>query len=158
MQDLFDKLKSHTKESDSGCWEWQRGKHASGYGGVGPSWGGGSYAHRAMWEAANGAIPQGKYVLHRCDNRCCINPDHLFLGTHLDNIRDMQAKNRHRGGSLPGESNPNSKHSDATVFATKWARLIGYTSKEVQDAFGVSESFVTRICHHGWRKEACYGL
>jgi hypothetical protein len=52
-----------------------------------------------MWEIATGPIPDGLYVLHRCDNPPCFNPDHLFLGTPMDNMRDKMAKGRHRFGN-----------------------------------------------------------
>ena len=51
--------------------------------------------HRIIWRRTFGKIPKGKYVLHRCDVRCCVNPDHLFLGTHLENVQDMMRKGRH---------------------------------------------------------------
>lgn len=51
-------------------------------------------AHRLSWQIANGSIPDGLQVLHHCDNGACIRPDHLFVGTQADNMRDMDAKGR----------------------------------------------------------------
>jgi hypothetical protein len=82
-------------EPNSGCllWTGRYGRH--GYG----TYGGGRIgerrqAHRVVWEDVNGPIPDGLFVLHRCDVRGCVNPDHLFLGTAKDNTRDMMAKGR----------------------------------------------------------------
>jgi hypothetical protein len=56
------------------------------------------------WQLMKGPIPQGKWVLHNCDNRLCVNPDHLFLGTHTDNMRDMHRKARGRSTIGPEEA------------------------------------------------------
>lgn len=78
---------------DTPCVEWQGARTASGYGN---RFRHGRYvgAHRIAWEETFGPIPEGLCVLHRCDNRPCINPEHLFLGTKGDNIRDAIAKGR----------------------------------------------------------------
>ena len=68
-------------------------------------------AHRFVWEECFGPIPNGKVVCHSCDNRKCINPEHLWIGTQGDNLRDMYQKGRGRGGPPPGERNPSSKLS-----------------------------------------------
>jgi hypothetical protein len=80
----------------NGCWEWQRSKMNSGYGRIYTGFGRDMSAHRAAYIAWNGDIPEGKVVMHTCDNRVCINPDHLILGTKADNSRDMVAKGRNK--------------------------------------------------------------
>ena len=84
------------------CWEWQayRIPPPSGYGqfGMGGRRGRMHPAHRVAWLLWHGTIPEGMRVLHRCDNPPCVRPDHLFLGTQADNVRDMHQKGRYRGG------------------------------------------------------------
>lgn len=78
------------------CWPWKAARRAAGYGkiGRGKSGRGWMLAHRASWELAHGPISSETLVLHRCDNPPCVNPAHLFLGTHADNVHDMVAKGR----------------------------------------------------------------
>jgi HNH endonuclease len=85
-------------EPNSGCWLWLAAVAPNGYGKIcitanraKQSIG----AHRVSYETFNGAIPPNLLVLHRCDNRACINPDHLFVGTQKDNVDDMNKKGRH---------------------------------------------------------------
>lgn len=138
-------LKAKTKPSDRGCWEWQGTIHRVGYGTVPAVFGGGRYAHRAMFAAAVAPIPRGMYVLHTCDNRKCINPEHLFVGTHLDNIRDMDAKGRHRGGSLPNESNPSCKFSDEVISTIRRDRMNGSSLRMLIRQYGISETHLLRV-------------
>lgn len=144
-------LKSRTKESPNGCWEWTGGRHGVGYGASRASMGGGRYAHRAMFEAVCGSIPKGMYVLHSCDNRLCINPAHLFLGTHRDNIADMHAKNRQRGGSLPNEKNPSCRFSDDQIREIREART-RMSMRETMAQFDISESHLLRVLRGEARK------
>jgi len=90
-------------EPNSGCWLWEGALTSAGYGhmGRGGTNGGSGTVHRLMWEMENGPAPEGMWVLHRCDVRACCNPAHLFLGTPLDNMRDMHAKGRGRIESGP---------------------------------------------------------
>lgn len=87
-------------QKSDGCWEWTRYRLPNGYGRASAEGGGMDYAHRVSWRLHFGEIPSGLYVCHRCDNRSCVRPDHLFLGTHQDNMDDMKAKGR-AGRRLP---------------------------------------------------------
>lgn len=81
-----------TPEPNTGCWLWKHGTHKFGYGFFKHA--GEVTAHRVSWVLHNGPIPDGMHVLHRCDVPQCVNPDHLFLGTHTDNMKDCARKGR----------------------------------------------------------------
>jgi hypothetical protein len=97
MQTLLEKFEARfIPEPMSGCWIWTAGCNGDGYGCIYDLDGRACSAHRVAWELFSGPIPEGIEVLHHCDNRPCVNWQHLFLGTQLDNIVDMVSKGRQR--------------------------------------------------------------
>jgi hypothetical protein len=106
---------------ETGCWEWTAGKYRDGYGafGVGGRAGGNKRAHRVSYELHRGPIPGGMLVCHRCDNRICVNPEHLFLGTSADNLADMTIKGRRARVGHPGASNPSAKLTAEDAIAIR---------------------------------------
>ena len=104
-----------TKQNiETGCIEWVASVKWNGYGQV--RFRGTTYsAHRASYLLFKGEIPEGLHVCHRCDNRICVNPEHLFLGTRSDNMKDCSRKGRLKPGHLfkGGENNFNSKLSNS---------------------------------------------
>ena len=92
-----------------GCWEWAGGRdNDEGYGRIREGRGGSPFllTHRVAWELTQGPIPDGLMVLHKCDNPPCVRPDHLFLGTNTDNMRDASAKGRMQHGEAWYASRP----------------------------------------------------
>ena len=126
------------------CWLWTGClKKRDGYGWVGRNkkqMG----AHRYAWILINGPIPDGLCVLHKCDNPPCVNPDHLFLGTQVDNIRDMQSKGRQACNHL-GQANPNAKLSVADVHTVRLLCAHGVKQSVVARLFGVKEGCISKI-------------
>jgi hypothetical protein len=110
---LVDRIEIGTR---SDCWEWQRGLARSGYGNVWEDGGTSHLAHRVSYELFVGD-PKGFCVCHKCDNRKCCNPSHLFLGTHADNVADRVAKGR--CADVAGERNPRRKLSERDVAAIR---------------------------------------
>lgn len=88
-------LNGYVEDAATGCWEWTGHKYASGYG-VLKVFGKDVSAHRYSYELHKGPIPEGMSILHSCDNKVCINPDHLRVGTHQENIAEAWERGRMR--------------------------------------------------------------
>lgn len=113
-------MKVH-KKSDNECWEWTASVGSPGYGQL---WMGDTYigAHRFSYELHIGKIPDGLWVLHKCDNRKCVNPNHLFLGTQQDNETDKVSKGRQASGRKNGQGgtkNWKNKLSEQDVYSIR---------------------------------------
>lgn len=122
------------------CWEWQRGLFQdTGYGkflGIG--------AHRVAWELFNGRpIEQGKYILHSCDNKKCINPHHLREGTHQDNMDD--AKQRGRMHRVAGERHYMAKLTDIGVRHIRQTYNNLYTRTELAQLYNVTTNTIREV-------------
>jgi hypothetical protein len=128
----------------SGCWEWTAST-AAGYGTFGLDRETMVGAHRFSWELHFGPIPPGMYVCHHCDNKVCVRPDHLFLGTALANNRDMDRKGRRVLAPLHGEANPNAKLTADDVFEIRRLCGEGIAKRELARRFGVTPTLIRSV-------------
>jgi hypothetical protein len=126
-----DKIKFAAKDD---CWEWQAGKRPNGYGQFRVEHRN-LLPHRVSWQAFNGPIPDGMCVLHKCDNPGCVNPNHLFLGTHQDNTRDMMRKGRGNVGLYDGE-----------IWLLRKLRKNGVSPEAIGKMFNITRWTVWNYC------------
>jgi HNH endonuclease len=127
--------------SDGECWLWT--------GSIGSPHGYGiAYhnkrryrAHRLAWALKHGPIPRGRFVCHHCDTRACCRDEHLFLGTHRANMRDMNRKDRR----VRGEQSPHAKLTAACVVELRRLRADGMSWQRLADRFGVSVAAVRQV-------------
>lgn len=130
---------NYIPEPNSGCWIWL-GETFAGYGKIRKNRHQSRFAHRMFYALHKGHVPSDLFVCHHCDNKVCVNPDHLFLGTRQDNAQDMIKK-----GLWPkrfGEAAPNVRLTRAQVRAIRSATG---RQRDVALQFGVHQSAVSRI-------------
>ena len=141
-QKMIERFNSKWKLVENGCHEWIAGKHDRGYGQFHTSEEYSKrktdYAHRVSYHINTGHQPSAREcVCHSCDNPSCVNPKHLFLGTHTDNMRDMQSK---------GRSNVAYKWTSALKEQMRDLREFGYEVKEIASLYSVDRGHCSRIC------------
>lgn len=127
-------------DQSGACWLWTGARTALSYGIFTGRIDAQSFdkAHRYSYALANGSIPDGMHVLHRCDNRWCVNPEHLWLGTQADNVRDAHIKGRHVNGSRVGTS----RFDEATIIKIRTANG---DIADIAKQFGCDYTHVMRI-------------
>jgi hypothetical protein len=134
-------------EPNSGCWLWTASLGSTGYGQAFNGWPKShgrrvTGAHRVAWELTHGEIPAGLGVLHRCDVPLCVNPQHLFLGTSADNLRDMRAKKR----DARGEKHGRVKLTAAAVADIRRSAASGSTYDALAEQYEVVHNTISQIC------------
>lgn len=154
LQRFWDKVKD--SQAAGRCWEWGAGRMPRGYGLFRIN-GQNRLAHRVMYRLKKGGIPEGMMVCHTCDNPCCVNPEHHFLGTSSENQQDMKRKGR----STLGEKHWTRFHPDRISFGERngMAKITpdivrrireiysagGRSQQSIGDEFGLSQTHVGRI-------------
>lgn len=128
------------------CWIWRPGKNRYGTYHVGTHFGGRRLkpAHQASYLLHVGPT-NGLHVLHKCDNNRCVNPKHLYLGTHQDNMKDR--KDRGRSYRASGEKNTSAKLSAGQVLAMRALNASGVSYSEIGRRFGISKTAARRNCN-----------
>lgn len=129
-------------ETASGCWEWNGSLNSHGYGQLADGSGIPTQAHRAAYEVFHGGSPAGFDVCHKCDNRRCMNPAHLFLGTREDNLGDMSRKGRNPTGEY--RSDHKLTGHDVSAIRSRYAAG-GVSQKSLAVEYGVSQQLVSSI-------------
>ncbi len=149
--------KVYRRGSDE-CWPWVASFNPAGYGQMAMRCQNGKWrpitAHRISWELAHGPIPEGgkpphgMCVCHRCDNRACVNPAHLFLADQPENVADCVRKERHNRGSINGQA----KLTEEQVSDIKGRLRLGERQRHLAAEFGVHQTTVHHIA-----VGACWG-
>lgn len=127
---------------DTKCWEWTGAKKKAGYGFIGLNYKN-YYAHRLAYEFYYKVLPKEQHVLHKCDNPSCVNPEHLFLGSQVDNMKDMNLKNRH----AVGEKTNINKLTDKEVIEIRNKYSSGIPNKTLCKEYNVSHATIHRVVY-----------
>lgn len=142
---ITDRFQGRYTISASGCWEWTAAKNNKGYGQLNVQ-NKRMLVHRLSYEVHNGPIPDGLVVRHKCDNPSCINPEHLEVGTHKDNMQDMIKRNRGNWKPVKGSAVSVSKLTEDQVIEIR-ARYVRITcgTTFLAKEYGVSSTVIHNI-------------
>jgi hypothetical protein len=134
-----------------GCWNWTASISKNGYGSF-KLFGKAMTTSRVAYWIGHGQQPGDMMVLHKCDNRACCNPDHLYLGDVKQNSRDMMERGRHRTGPVRGEQNGNAKLTEEDVRKIRRMIQDGERNQEIAARFGVTHQMIPKIRRgHFWQ-------
>jgi hypothetical protein len=133
-------------QKSAGCWTWTGPVGNHGYGTIAR----GRLAHRKIWAIVNGPIPKGMLLMHSCDNRRCVQPEHLSLGTDLLNMRDAKAKGRLTRAPYQVT---NAKLTPDQVRDVRARAAAGETQRSLAQAFGMYQSSISAIVTRKWWRE-----
>ena len=142
---FWDRVQTNTVKRESGCHEFVGFRNHDGYGRINKE-GRLVFVHRAVWENTNGKIPLGMCVCHTCDNPSCVNQDHLFLGTHADNMKDKARKGRVTNGV--GSKNPSAKLKDSDIPIIRARITSGEACYDIAKEYGVTGETILHIKHN----------
>jgi hypothetical protein len=152
-------LKSFTQNTKNSCWEWFENHLPTGYGLIGRGKRAGKIelAHRASWMLFRGEIPKHLCVLHHCDNPTCVNPEHLYLGTRVQNMRDCIKRKRHGAITHPekqvrGEQDFMAKLKSSDIPFIRQSIIDGAPMAVLARKFKVGRKTISNVFHRKtWR-------
>lgn len=160
MTEIMEKIFQRVKVDKNGCWIWQEGKATDGYGQTRIGADSTRLVHRIMYREAYGDFDRKLLICHRCDVVACCNPEHLFIGTNSDNVRDAAKKGRMAKGKNNGAytcpekvrrgiENGNAKLTEDIVRTIRDEYSNGNISQlKLGQKYGVSEHTIWTIVHH----------
>ena len=143
-------------DSRGDCWLWTGGQRGNGYGCFKVN-GKVLSAHRVSWVIKHGEIPTGKLILHKCNNRSCVNPKHLYVGTHKDNVADAIRAGTHyfakksyfnTNSARKGTENGSSKLDNIKVRDIRMLRKEGMGCRELGRLYSVDHSIISEVVNH----------
>ena len=137
-----------TKGKPDACWEWQGTRNDAGYGVLvigGQKERKQIRAHRVAYELHYGPLDPEQVVMHRCDNRACVNPQHLQAGTQQENLADMVQKKRNRFYAPRGEANGNAKLNADLVRTLRRLYQAGQTQTQLAEMFGIGQTTISNV-------------